>query len=151
MKNFSKFFLVVIILGLGFQVVAENKFKLVDAKNISNVRDPFSPTSGNIISSKSLEDSSDAESFAKSSNPLTASKLNTFKVVGVIISEKGKVAGVKAVNGLDYVVSAGDYIGSEGGKVSEITFEGVTISSSEGKVFIPVSNKLEVKLDKKSE
>ncbi len=150
MKLIIKILFIAIILFNGFSALANNSFKLADGKDINNIRDPFSPTSGNVITSKSANES-EADSFAKSSNPLTSSKLNTFKVVAVIISEKGKVAGVKAVNGLDYLVSSGDYVGSEGGKVSDITVEGVTITSSEGKVFIPVSNKLEVKLDKKSE
>ncbi len=112
-------------------------------------RDPFSPVSGDIM--KKIVDRNDGTSTVTDStvNPLTTAKINTIKVVGVILSEKKKVAAVKAINGLTYVIEEGVEIGSDGGKVSEIKYEGIVVSSDSGKVLIPVSNKLEVKVDKK--
>ncbi len=130
----------------------EPEQKKADPEPVENqeqsTRDPFSPTYNGIIKTFNTANSEPAVNNAV--NPLTTAKVNTFKVVATIVSEKSSIAALKAINSLDYVVAVGDKVGSEGGEISEISYEGVTISSFDGKVFIPVSNKIEVKVDKKS-
>lgn len=123
---------------------------VISSSSAQQDRDPFSPTTGAVIT-KISDDKASGRSVTDSvANPLTTAKLSTFKVIGVIIADNKKIAAVKALSGLDYIVEEGADIGSDGGKITEIKYEGVVVSDKDGRVFIPVSNKLEVKVDKKS-
>jgi Tfp pilus assembly protein PilP len=113
-------------------------------------RDPFAPSSGkavqtNEVSTKSSEDQTSLENLS----PKTAYKTTSYKVVGVIIANEKKLAAVKALNGADYIVSVGDELGNNHGKVSDIDISSITIKNNEGEVKIPVSNKLNLGIDKK--
>lgn len=111
-------------------------------------RDPFSPSGGNVIKTKSVTlDESDNRKAADPSNPLTASRLSAYKIIGTITSDKVKLAMVKSLSGVDYIVKPGDKMGSEGGEVSDISFKGVKVNINGSSSFLPVSNKIEVKIE----
>lgn len=118
--------------------------------NIANAkdRDPFSPTSGNMVKSSSVTISSEDEDNSNlSSNPLTSSKLSGYKIIGTITSNKIKVATIKSLSGVDYTIKIGERLGSEGGRVKDITHKGVKVSNSKNSSFLPVSNKIEVNVE----
>lgn len=114
-------------------------------------RDPFAPTGGTTKTVQKVEESN-TENTSSSSvsevSPLTSYKLNSYKVVGVMVSENKKVAAVKALNGVDYIVKTGDAVGNSGGKISSIDISGIKVKNADSEIEIPVSNKIEVNVDK---
>jgi Tfp pilus assembly protein PilP len=121
---------------------------------IAQERDPFSPTGNGVINAvKEMVQGSEAtaqENPQTAGDPLTSSQLPAYKVAGVLVSEDKKVAAVKAINGATYIVKIGDSLGSEGGKISDITPKGINIQTATKEVKIPVSNKIEVPVDAKN-
>lgn len=121
---------------------------------VAQERDPFSPTGNGVINAvKDIvqgTDSSAQENSGVVGDPLTSSQLPAYKVAGVIVSENKKIAAVKAINGVTYIVKIGDNLGSEGGKISDITTKGINIQTATKEVKIPVSNKIEVPVDAKN-
>lgn len=112
----------------------------------AQTRDPFAPAGGVV---KAIKNAVGAEATpTQALNPSTAYKLTSYKLVGVIVSEKGKLAVVKAMNGIDYILNQGDMLGSEGGKISQINIDNIKVKNSEDEVTLGVSNKIEVELDK---
>jgi Tfp pilus assembly protein PilP len=112
-------------------------------------RDPFSPTSGGVMSRvnelvNGPEATAPATTFDAAIDPLTATQLSGYKVSGIIISDTKKLASVKGMNGVSYIVKVGDNIGSEGGKISDITLDSITVQTQSQEVKIPVSNIIEV-------
>ena len=110
-------------------------------------RDPFSPAGGVV---KVIKEEVAGESLFPNQalNPKIAYKITSYKVVGTLISKQKQLAAIKALNGMDYIVLVGEKIGSEGGKITKIEQDGIIIKNSEGEIKLPVSNKIEVNLDK---
>ena len=131
-----------LVLTLFAGVIALGNSSLNDVK--AQERDPFSPSAVSKVESKS-----EKSSKSKIINQLTSSKLSTYKVIGVIVSEDRKIAAIKALNGSDYLVSKGDRLGSEGGIITDIDIEGIAVELKTGEVQIPVSNKINKVNDKK--
>jgi Tfp pilus assembly protein PilP len=116
---------------------------------MAQARDPFSPNGTNVLNKmKDLVGGAADNQLPKfdNSNPLTATQLMGYKVTGVIISEKQKVASVKTINGGSFTVKIGDNLGSEGGKISDITLDGISVQTESQEVKLPVNNKVEVPL-----
>jgi len=112
-------------------------------------RDPFSPTGSNtgvISKMRDLVSSEPTEHINNfnSASPLISARLSSYRVAGVILSEEKKIASVKAVNGLSYLVKIGDSLGSEGGKVANITIDGITVQTESQEFKISVDNIIEV-------
>ena len=111
-------------------------------------RDPFSPTGGGVMSRvKDLVSGTDQNAPVQNfdtSDPLSSTQLSGYKVSGVIFSDTEKLASIKAINGVSYIVKVGDSLGSEGGKVSDITLEGITVQTQSQEIKLPVSNIVEV-------
>ncbi len=112
-------------------------------------RDPFSPTSGSGVMTKMRElvtgdQNQQAANNFNAADPLVSTQLSGYKVIGVIVSDTQKVASIKAMNGVSYLVKVGDSFGSEGGKVSEITINGITVQTESQDIKLPVNNKIEV-------
>jgi len=142
MRNCSK-----IAINLFLMLIATFYFSDAYAQE----RDPFSP-SGTAV--KVIQDAVQTVGQTVSSerseelSPITAYKVNSYKVVGIMLSDTRKIAAIKALNGVDYVVKIGDKVGNDRGEVADIDISGVVIKNSEGEIKIPVSNKIEVNLDK---
>jgi Tfp pilus assembly protein PilP len=117
-------------------------------------RDPFSPTGNGVINAvKDIvqgEESGAQQDQQISGDPLTSSQLAAYKVAGILVSDDKKVAAIKAINGVTYIVKLGDNLGAEGGKISDINPKGITIQTTNKEVKIPVSNKIEVPVDAKN-
>ncbi len=112
-------------------------------------RDPFSPSGSGINPPVAPTETAGSEVDEKNNkiydnNPLTAMQLNSYKVVGVMISDNMKIASIKAISGSSYIVKPGDSLGSEGGKISDITIDGISVQTESQEIKIPVSNKVEV-------
>lgn len=113
-------------------------------------RDPFSPTSGSGVVSKMRElvtgDQAQQQNINNfnAADPLSSTQLSGYKVTGIIISDTQKIAAIKAMNGVSYMVKVGDSLGSEGGKVSNIALDHVMIQTESQEIKLPVSNKVEV-------
>ena len=135
-------------IALALVFAASSSFAQETASSLTPERDPFSPTSGGVVSKvKELvsdEFKKGGDTKIDASSPLTSMQINAYKVVGVLVAEKNKVASVKAVNGVSYVVKIGDSLGSEGGKISEITLDGIKVQTENGEHKLPVSNVVEV-------
>lgn len=120
---------------------------------IAQERDPFSPTGGNVgVMGKMRElvtgdQPLPQENNFNSADPLTSTQLVSYKVIGVMVSDNQKLASVKAMNGVSYLVKVGDSIGSEGGKITDIATDGIKVQSQDKEIKLPVNNKLEVPLD----
>lgn len=110
-------------------------------------RDPFSPSGSSVIKSKSVTISKETEETYDASNPLTSSKLSSYRIVGTITSEKSDIAIVKALSGIDYIVKSGEKFGSEGGRIASITNAGIKVKNKGNNLFLPVSNKIEVNVE----
>ncbi len=116
-------------------------------------RDPFSPNRGGMMSAVKdlVTGDSQKPQTIDGSSPMTSVQLSGYKVVGTMTSDEKKLASVKAINGVSYMVGIGDDIGSEGGKVKDITVDGIVVQTQEREVKLPVSNKIEVPLDAKAQ
>ncbi len=115
---------------------------------LSKVRDPFSPTNGvTVVKSVSVTTDAENEQITVGDNPITSSKLSNFKIIGVISSDKVKIASVKSISGIDYIVKNGDRFGSEGGRITDITAKGVKVEIDGKASFLPVNNKIEVNVE----
>lgn len=124
------------------------------APSLSFARDPFSPfsSSGNDkkTKNKASEDSAtlsdkpveegERKPTISIKNPLTASPLENYKLAAVLITPKQSFAVVKAANGMQYIAQKNDRVGSEGGKISEITIDNIRVKNADDEVKIPVSN-----------
>ncbi len=147
MKKFCKNSFIALVLAFA----ATASFAQETASSLTPERDPFSPTSGGVVSKvkELVSDELKKNDSGKidDASPLTSMQINAYKVVGVLVAEKNKVASIKAVNGVSYVVKIGDSIGSEGGKVSEITLDGIKVQTENGEHKLPVSNVVEVPTD----
>ena len=140
--NMKKYLKINLILATVIFFTAFNSFA-VD-------RDPFSPTGGSSVVSRvkdmvnnSVNQQQPADNF-NSATPLTSTQLSGYKVVGVLTSDTQKIASVKAINGVSYIVKVGDSLGSEGGKISDINVDGITIQTESQEIKLPVNNKIEV-------
>jgi Tfp pilus assembly protein PilP len=108
-------------------------------------RDPFSPTGGSMMSKvKDFMVGEEKPADFDSSSPLTSTHLSGYKIVGVIVAEDKKVVSVKALNGISYSLKVGDYLGTEGGKISDITITDITVQTPTQEIKLPVNNKIEV-------
>ncbi len=110
-------------------------------------RDPFSPSGNGVMDRVKDIVTGDAQANNQQNSattPITSTQLSGYKVVGVMISDSQKIASVKGISGVSYIVKVGDSIGSEGGKVSEITLEGITVQTESQAIKLPVSNIIEV-------
>jgi Tfp pilus assembly protein PilP len=117
----------------------------------SSERDPFSPTGNNIIekmiSSDDKAENKNSKKNISSSNPLSSASISSYKIVGIVASEKESIGVVKAINGLDYFVKKGDNLGSEGGIVEDISSDGLLINRNGKKINLQVKNKIEIKAE----
>ena len=80
----------------------------------------------------------------KKDNPLQAKSVNDYILVAIMTSETEAIGLVKAPDKMEYFVEVGDTLGSEGGKIDIIDYEGIVINTGSELVSIAVSNKLEV-------
>jgi Tfp pilus assembly protein PilP len=126
------------VILLGTLLFAENSF--------AQERDPFSPSSGTSlrVSNDLNQEVKQVDQGDSMSDPLTSSKLSSFRIVGTLFSDERKFAAVKAIDGNDYVLNLGDKIGSEGGIVTDININGIVVEMNGSKLNLPVNNKIEI-------
>lgn len=118
-------------------------------------RDPFSPTGGMVGKVQEMVQQgaaiagnvADQQAAQTGANPLTTMQINGYKVIGVMTSDTQKLASVKTVNGVSYIMKVGDSLGSEGGKISDINIDGVVVQTESQEIKLPVSNRVEVQVD----
>lgn len=118
--------------------------------SLAQERDPFSPTGSMMNRVKEMVGGNTSEQPTKmfdNVSPLASTQLSGYKVIGVIIADSDKIASVKAINGVSYIVKIGDSLGSEGGKISDINVEGISVQTESQEIKLPVSNIVEVPLE----
>lgn len=129
-------------------------FSIVVSPLSTEARDPFSPFSSssdkkNKKSKESDKPSKEAETESSDDsrnpsisirNPLTSAPLDNYKLAAVLLTPKDSFAVVKAANGMQYIARKNDRIGSEGGRITEITVDNIKVKHAEDEVKIPVSN-----------
>lgn len=119
--------------------------------NIGNTeeRNPFKPYiwSGpaNNVDSKTISKDPNI------SNPLTEKPLSSFTVIGVAISPTDSLAILKSRDKQEYFAYIGDDLGSEGGKIEDITPEGVSVNVNDKIIPLKVSNRFDTKDEKAPE
>ena len=102
-------------------------------------RDPFSPYAwekpSNVVEVDPL-----IGRTTEFTTPLTENALSTYKVVGTMISPKDALALVRTKDKREFFVSHGDPIGREGGEITVINIDGVTVDISGKIIDLTVNN-----------
>ena len=74
-------------------------------------------------------------------HPLQQSPVNSYILMGVITSSKGKIGLIKAKNGGEYFVRVEELLGNENGKITQINRNGIEISEKDKIVSLLVRNR----------
>lgn len=111
-------------------------------------RDPFMPYTW---SSPSGAEGTKVAGNAPSANPLVDKPLSSYKVIGVVVSPSDALAVIKSRDRREYFAYIGDPVGMEGGVISAINIEGITIDMSGKVVPLKVSNRFENQDEKETE
>lgn len=106
-------------------------------------RDPFQPYGTPAMVAVASTDEGEQAQQSLANFPL-----DSFKLVGVIISPDIALAAVQTRDNKDYIVTTGDKLGKEGGVVNIIRKDGMSVKIGDEKVDIAVSNKVEKINDK---
>ncbi|MBC8554368.1 MAG: pilus assembly protein PilP [Candidatus Brocadiales bacterium] len=78
---------------------------------------------------------------SKNIHPLQKFPVKKYILMGVLSSEKGKVAMIRSTGRQEYFIHIDDLIGSDGGTVSEINGRGIEVTEKERVVFLGVRNR----------
>ncbi len=108
-------------------------------------RDPFKPYTWSAPSGGEPVVSSNKG--GEINNPLTDKPISAYTVVGVVVSPSEAIAVLKSRDKREYFAYIGDKIGIEGGIVSTIDTEGVTIDLGGKIIPMKISNRFEVQND----
>ena len=74
-------------------------------------------------------------------HPLQQDPVNSYILMGVITSSKGKIGLIKAKNGGEYFVRVEELLGNENGKITQINRNGIEISEKDKIVSLLVRNR----------
>lgn len=74
-------------------------------------------------------------------HPLQQGPVNSYILMGVITSSKGKIGLIKAKNGGEYFVRVEELLGNENGKITQINRNGIEISEKDKIVSLLVRNR----------
>lgn len=76
--------------------------------------------------------------------PLLRDPIYFYKLAGIIVSPTDSIALIRAKNKVDYFVKVGDAVGNEGGKISAISTDGITLDVNGKLMDLTVSNRLDI-------
>lgn len=133
MNKFAGAFLVVLSTALSFSALAQE-------------RDPFDPYVKQGTSSGGSKVVEPVRStVATSASGVSNHPVKSFKVIGVIVGRDKSMAVLRGPDNLDYFVSKGDEVGSERGKIQEVTVEDIKVNIADKElVTLVVGNKMVV-------
>jgi type IV pilus assembly protein PilP len=81
------------------------------------------------------------EVIDKSLHPLIQHPVKSYILMAVMISEKVKIALIRANNGQEYFVREGDLLGNAEGTITDINGTGIEVTEENGVVELPVRNR----------
>ena len=109
--------------------------------SLAQDRDPFAPYIAPEIATEK-EKAPVQRTYTSNTVELDKHPLKSYKLIGVIASNKKTLGVVRSVENRDYFVAVGDSIGKEGGVVEVLNIEKMGVVLNEKLVSIPVSNKI---------
>jgi len=103
------------------------------------VRDPFKPFSWEkpkVVTSVEQNENYDV-------TPLTEKALSYYRVIGTIVSPSDALTLIRSREKGDFFANVGDSIGNEGGKISLISSDGITVDMNGKIINLTVSSRLD--------
>ena len=82
-----------------------------------------------------------AEVIDKSLHPLLQHPVNSYILMGVVISQTVKIALIRANNGEEYFIREGDLLGNAEGKITDINGFGIEVTEENKVVSLAVRNR----------
>ncbi len=82
-----------------------------------------------------------AEVIDKSLHPLLQHPVNSYILMGVVISKTVKIALIRANNGEEYFIRVGDLLGNAEGTITDINGSGIEVSEENKVVSLAVRNR----------
>lgn len=108
------------------------------------LRNPFAPFPWDAPASDVAGSPSDSKLSSPDAPPLLRDPVYFYKLAGVIISPTESIALIRAKNKVDYFVKIGEAVGNEGGVISAISSQGITVDVSGKPINLTVSNRLDI-------
>jgi len=102
---------------------------------------PFSPIFTETAGDGGADTYKKGDDSSNNIHPLQKFPVKKYTLMGVLSSEKGKVAMIRSAGGQEYFIHIDDLIGSDGGSVSEINGRGIEVKEKERVVFLGVRNR----------
>ncbi len=84
-----------------------------------------------------------AEVIDKSLHPLLQNPVNSYILMGVVISKNVKIALIRANNGEEYFIREGDLLGNAEGTITDINAIGIEVTEENKPVTLAVRNRSE--------
>jgi len=107
-------------------------------------RDPFVPFGGASGTDSTPVSASTASSSTVADKLLQAHPASSYRLIGLISAQKRSIAVVQTRDARTHIVHPGDLLGKEGGRISSITKDGLTITvDNEPLVTLVVNNPVE--------
>jgi len=128
----NKYFIVIVIMFITLPAFGQE-------------RDPFTPYSPETTAVKVKKNKNDQN------HPLIDSALDEYRIIGLAIAPNNAVIVIKSPDKHEYFATIGDRLGSEGGVISNLTTDSITVNTGNDVVTIPVSNKFEMLDDEKKD
>ena len=128
MKNKLKVFSIALIVLISFE-------------NVSNAENAFTPLFEPKEAVNTVVNSPVALDIDSGVHPLLQYEVQDYILMAVIVSEKTKIALIRANNGGEYFIKIDDLLGKSEGKIIDITGQGILVSENNKVVLLNVRNR----------
>tara|TARA_B110000881_G_C18557723_1_gene507928 strand:- start:837 stop:1262 length:426 start_codon:yes stop_codon:yes gene_type:complete len=128
MKNKLKIFSIALIVLISFE-------------NVSNAENAFTPLFEPKEAVNTAVNSPVALDIDNGVHPLLQYEVQEYILMAVIVSEKTKIALIRANNGGEYFIKIDDLLGKSEGKIIDITGQGILVSENNKVVLLNVRNR----------
>ena len=128
MKNKLKIFSIALIVLISFE-------------NVSNAENAFTPLFEPKEAVNTVVNSPVALDIDSGVHPLLQYEVQEYILMAVIVSEKTKIALIRANNGGEYFIKIDDLLGKSEGKIIDITGQGILVSENNKVVLLNVRNR----------
>ena len=128
MKNKLKIFSIALIVLISFE-------------NVSNAENAFTPLFEPKEAVNTVVNSPVALDIDSGVHPLLQYEVQDYILMAVIVSEKTKIALIRANNGGEYFIKIDDLLGKSEGKIIDITGQGILVSENNKVVLLNVRNR----------
>jgi Tfp pilus assembly protein PilP len=108
------------------------------------IRNPFAPFPWDAPAQETGGTPDASKSSIPDAPPLLRDPIYFYKLAGVIISPTDSIALIRTKSKLDFFVKVGETVGNEGGVISKISTEGITVDVNGKPIDLTVSNRLDI-------